>query len=266
MVRGLRVAKFRRDRSRFAARVVHHSYAGRPRHIVIGSSYGERYDRDWAELEEVAFLKRHGLQRGARVFNLGANHGVVALMLADAVGDSGLVVALEAHPHDAALAKRNSELNATEQLLCLHGAAARASGELPFGLNGAVDDGTERWGRQRVPAWSIDDLALEYGGPDVIFMDIEGYEHEALLGAADTLRAGADWFVEVHAGGQMEKYGGSAQRVLAQFDQTRYELYVAGDELRFLHHGVVSTTRFARLEEAPASLLQSRFFLIAIRR
>lgn len=265
-MRALRVTKFRRERDRFAPRVAYHSYGGRPRRIIIGSRYGEWYDRDWPELEEVAFLKRHGLRPGARVFNLGANHGVVALMLADAVGHDGLVVALEAHPEDATLAKRNRELNSADQLLCLHGAAARSSGALPFGLNGEVDDGTARWGEQRVPAWSIDDLAREYGAPDVIFMDIEGYECEALLGAVDTVDAGADWFVEVHAGGHLEKYGGSVDGVLAQFDRTRYELYVAADGLQFLEHSIVSTTVFNRIEEAPRSLLQARFFLIAIHR
>lgn len=266
VMRALRVAKFSRERTRFAERVVQHSYGGHRLQIAIGSPYGERYDRDWPELQEIAFLKRHRLRPGARVFNLGANHGVVALMLADAVGREGQVVALEAHPGDAALAQRNQQLNARDQLLCLHAAVARASGELPFGLNGEVDDGTGRWGTDRVPAWAIDDLAREYGEPDVVFIDVEGYEQEALAGAAETLGAQADWFVEVHAGGQLEKYGGSAEGVLAHFNRARYELHVAADALRFLPDRVLSATAFAPIDEAPSSILLSRFFLIAVRR
>ena len=262
-MRAMRVAKFRQERRRFSPCVVSHNYGGHPLRIAIGSPYGERYDRDWSELAEVAFLRRHRLRPGARVFNLGANHGVVALMLADVVGSDGLVVALEAHPDDAALCDRNRELNRRDQLLCLNAAVARSSGALSFGMNNEVDDGTARWGEIGVPAWSIDDLARHHGAPDVVFMDVEGYEEEALLGATETLEAGADWFVEVHTP-QLPKYGGSAEGVIARFDRTRYDLHVAADKLHFGPEAVVSLTTFMPIEDAPQSLFESRFFLIAI--
>ncbi|MDQ3730107.1 MAG: hypothetical protein M3355_11040 [Actinomycetota bacterium] len=78
--RRLRVAKFRLERAHFAERIVSHRYGGHSLQIIVGSPYGERYDRDWAELPEIALLKEHRLRPGALVFNLGANHGVVALM------------------------------------------------------------------------------------------------------------------------------------------------------------------------------------------
>ena len=84
----------------------------------------------------------------------------------------------------------------------MHAAVARSSGRLGFGHNGTVDDGAGRWGRIPVPAWSIDDLADHYEVPDVVFIDVEGFEHQALLGAARTLEGGPDWFVEVHANEQ----------------------------------------------------------------
>jgi len=40
------------------------------------------------------------------VFDLGASYGVIAMMLASAVTPGGRVIALEAHPADAAIATR----------------------------------------------------------------------------------------------------------------------------------------------------------------
>jgi FkbM family methyltransferase len=60
---------------------------------------------------------------------------------------------------------------------------ARHSGTIAFSVAMRVDEKTGRLGRLRVPAWSIDDLAAAHGAPDVIFMDVEGFEPEALGGA-----------------------------------------------------------------------------------
>jgi FkbM family methyltransferase len=88
--------------------------------------------------------------------------------------------------------------------------------DVVFGLNGQVDDGQRRWGELRVPAWSIDDLSAEYGVPDVVFMDVEGFEHEALAGAQKTLRAGPDWFVEVHHPQELARYGTASYRHIGE--------------------------------------------------
>lgn len=83
--------------------------------MLIGSPYGERYDADWPALPAIEVLRRSRLQPGSRAFNLGANHGVMAMMLADAVGPAGSVIALEADARYAELAARNAALNGLEQ-------------------------------------------------------------------------------------------------------------------------------------------------------
>jgi FkbM family methyltransferase len=252
-------------RARFKPRLVEHDYAGHRKRVEIHSGYGLLYDQDWPELAEIALLKRHRLVPGARVFNLGANHGVIALMLGDAVGPDGHVVALEANPYDARAAARNAELNDARQLTCLSAAVGEESGEIRFGLGGEVADRSGRDGSVTVPAYSIDDLATQHGPPDVVFMDVEGYEGRALAGAQSTLERRPDWFVEVHGEDAVGRYGGSVEDVVDTFTSRGYECQLAVDGLANLSDGrLVSQTRFRALDEASDLLAGGRFFLVAL--
>jgi FkbM family methyltransferase len=248
---------------RYKRRVVAHTYGGFPLEVEIRSPYGELYDQDWPVLEEIALLQRHRLGEGARVLNLGANHGVIAMMLAKIVGPEGQVVAVEADDWLAEGARHNARLNGLDQLLCLHAAVSSSDGEVRFGMYGEVDEGSGRFGRRRVPAVSIDSLGDRYGKPDVVFMDVEGYELEALNGAERTLGRRPDWFVEVHEFG-LARYGASVDAVLDEFRGRGYECHVAADGLGTLESGeFVSLTRFAPLDQT-TELPPGRFFLVAL--
>lgn len=230
---------FRRSAQRkiaaFPRRVVHHSFGGYELTISLEDPVGQEwYDHDWPLTPELALLGESRLTAGARVFDLGAHQGVVALMLSRLAGAAGEVIAVEAERHNFEVALRNKQLNGASNLTVLHAAAGASDGTLYFrgGLNGNVAR-KGRVGLARVRALTVDSLARRYGAPDVVFVDVEGYELEVLRGATSTLaNAKTDFFVEVHVGFGLESLGGSAQSLLAQFDRDRYRLLVsaAGSE------------------------------------
>lgn len=222
---------------RFAPRVVAHDYGGVRLQVSLADPLGaEWYDRDYPELPEIAFLRRHSLRPGARVFDLGAHQGVVALQLAAAVGEGGAVVALEASPHNARMAEQNAALNRAGNVRVLHAAIAAKAGTIAFNesFNGQVDGGAGTHGTIDVAARTVDDLAEAFGRPDVLFIDVEGFECEALRGAARTLAAGVDCFVEVHGGCGLEKFGGTVDGVLAYFPESRFDRFFCEEGGAFL--------------------------------
>lgn len=197
-----RQRRIARQIAMYPEHVVTHRYGGHVLKVLLADPLAEGwYDKDWRRLPELDELSRIGaLRAGATVFDIGAHQGVVALMLASEVGVSGTVVAVEAEPHNATLARRNIALNDARNVLVVHAAIADRPGTVHFaeGLNGHVDDGTRR-GNVEVPAVTIDQLAQQHGPPDLVFLDVEGYEGKALQGAAATLGSGrTSFFVEVH--------------------------------------------------------------------
>ena len=223
----------RRTIRTYRPRRVRHTYGGFSLDIDLADPLAEGwYDHDWPELAEVVLLCQAGLGPGARVFDLGAHQGVVALMLARIVEPNGLVVAVEASSHNYEAALRNRALNHAHALEVRHAAVAEKVGTLFFnlGFNGQVDDGNGEWGQTEVATVSIDSLTADHGPPDVLFLDVEGYELNALRGARETLKRHPSCFVEVHVGAGLERFGGSVPAILAFFPQDAYELFVGTEQ------------------------------------
>ena len=219
------------DRARFAPYVATHRYGRRRLSVHIVDMMGRSwYDHDWAVPAEIRELADRGrLREGARVFDVGAHQGVVAMMLADLVGAAGQVVAVEATPHNAETAARNARMNGLAQLHIVHAAGAETPGTLHFSprMNGHV--ATRDEASLEVRAVTIDELTAEHGGPDVLFIDVEGYELHVLRGARETLEAHRpDLFVEVHSAAGLERFG-DADDLLALIPPG-YEILVSRTE------------------------------------
>jgi FkbM family methyltransferase len=225
--RAYRALRVRRYVDRFVPREVEHRYGDTRLRLTLRDPLAAGwYDHDWDDPPEVRVLREHGLGPGARVFDLGAHQGVVALMLARAVAPGGAVVALEAQPHNARMAEENRRLNDADNLHVIHAAAATTGGTVLVSreLNARVLPG-RRVGKIAVPSVSVDQLADRHGAPDFMLIDVEGYELAVLEGAARTLsKHRPTVVVEVHAGIGLEDAGGSVERIVAVLRGHDYRL------------------------------------------
>lgn len=113
------------------------------------------------------------------------------------------------------------------------------------------------WTATTVEAVTVDGLAERFGPPDVLYVDVEGYEQHVLQGAQRTLQSGSpDCFVEVHVAAGLETFGGTIAGVLAHFPAEHYDVYMrTGDE----------QAEFVPVNADVTKQLR-RFFLVALAR
>jgi len=253
----IRVARYRWALRRFQCYQVHRSRAGHEFDLWITDPTAKSwYDRNAPEvLPEMAFLAQHRLRAGATVFNCGAFQCLIAMLLAKFVGATGKVIAVEASPHNYQAAVRNCRLNNAGNVEVINAAVSDSPAPVEFNCraNGQVDDGTGAWGKIAVPSVSVDELALRYGAPDVLFVDVEGFESKVLKGATDTIeRYRPDCFFEMHVGCGLEKFGGSVKSITDPLHSLGYRLWMSNPEL---------DTFIPFSESSP--MVEARFFLIA---
>jgi FkbM family methyltransferase len=251
--RELRIA---RDVRRYRRREVEHVYCGHSLKVLIADGISESwYDKDWEKLDELQLLASGNLRQGALVFDLGAHQGVVAMIMAKMVQETGRIIAVEGTQHNCDVASENLRMNHIRNVTVHHAVVSDRDGETRFcgGLNGFVS--REGLGKP-FESVTIDSLIETYGVPDVIFMDIEGFEATALKGASKALALPIDWFIEIHAGCGLEEYGSNVQEVLRCFPALQYE-HIAWD----LDSGQKPTTLSKSVSE-----LTNRFAFVAIHR
>jgi FkbM family methyltransferase len=255
---GLYLLRQQASRVFFTPYDVLRSYSGVPLDIHIADPVAERwYGADWPELPEIDLLRTGKLRPGARVFNVGAHQGIVGLVLAAAVGPQGSVLAVEANAHNAKVATLNASKNRNRGLNVdvLHAAVTDSARPVMMNklLNGRLDNGSGRFGKTAVRGVTIDDLTAQHGQPAVLFIDIEGAECRALVGAHMTLARRPDCFIEVHVGCGLEELDGSIAELISYFPSAQYRRLICSEADR-------SFSEFS----SDSPLLRDRFFLVAL--
>lgn len=127
------------------------------------------------------------LRPGMTAVDVGANIGYVALLMAERVGPSGRVVAVEPDPRNAHVLRLNAARTRGAPIEVVEAAAWSEPGTLELGLH-ATNTGDHRVGSVdgeretvSVPAVRLDDVLP--ARVDLILMDTQASEHVALRGA-----------------------------------------------------------------------------------
>lgn len=215
----------------FRPRVERHVYGGHMFSVAIEDWMAkEWYGDDFDAPKEFALLSGRGLKSGGLVFDLGAHQGVVAMLLANEIGPGGRVIAVEASLRNAELARRNAAMNGMTNIDVIHAAIVFQEGPVLFTQrgNGAVALSEKEFRAESVDGLCIDTLTRTHGVPDLVYMDIEGFEVEALKGASETLKSSASWLIEIHGDDVIGQFGSCNRDVLAFFEKG-YDLFTAVD-------------------------------------
>jgi FkbM family methyltransferase len=147
--------------------------------------YGEHDER-----YEVNNLRRL-LRPGDVCWDIGANIGFCTCLFASLVGPTGRVMAFEPAPSSREFLRRNLELNRFDNAALVPKALGAARERQPlYYADLAAAEGTAtllssdtKLQHQLVEVDTIDDLSADLPPPDLIKIDVEGYQLEVLRGA-----------------------------------------------------------------------------------
>lgn len=139
---------------------------------------------------EVAAIFRRLLRAGMGVLDLGANVGYFTMLAAHLVGPSGFVLAVEPNPDNTRLLEASRQLNGFQHVTVTQLAAGRQLGLLT--LNATHSNGTTSTlqtgldgvlAARPVACAPMDLLVPAERRVDLLKIDVEGAEYNALLGA-----------------------------------------------------------------------------------
>ncbi|GAA4462513.1 hypothetical protein GCM10023093_09260 [Nemorincola caseinilytica] len=138
------------------------------------------------------------VKTGDVVLEAGCHVGTETLLLAKLVGDEGHVYGFEPHPHSYSMLCDNIALNGLANVTAHNAAVGEASGDVRFNIFPQGHHNPGRSGRSVitdetreivVQQYTIDAFVAENGikRVDLLKMDIQGSEPDALKGAAATI-------------------------------------------------------------------------------
>jgi FkbM family methyltransferase len=168
---------------------------------------------------------RQMIAPGNVVFDVGAHHGWTTTVFATHVGSSGSVVAFEAVQYNCEVLQKNMELNQLKNVILVNKVVSNIAGKDHYFLAERVQKpGTG------VPIQSIclDDYIQHK--PNVMKIDVEGYEFHVLEGALKLLntfhpRLEIEMHLSVNGGVNMKDYGTTPEGIYQLLKDCGYHTF-----------------------------------------
>jgi FkbM family methyltransferase len=179
------------------------------------------------EFEDMAFTL-HVLRPESLFIDVGANAGSYTLLAAGAVGCR--VMAIEPVPETFRRLQQNLELNGLRgRVDALNLAVGGEQGSAAFtsmqdAMNHALPAGTSATGAITVPVVRLDDL-LHEEAPELVKVDVEGYEAAVLSGGTHCFSPQGTNAVLLELNGSGARYGWSDADVAQQLFDAGYNTY-----------------------------------------
>lgn len=191
--------------------------------------YGDaRSDND----ARMGFVRDKILRPGDRVIECGSHHGYTTIMLSRWVGDRGKVYACEPMPDNVSILRRNLDLNEIQNVKIVPFAMGPQTGKISLlkRSNASVLGQRHSSDALEIGMITIDDFCESEGFvPDLIKIDVEGFEYEVLAGAARVLQKSPALQIEVHPH-QIRNYGKTATQLWDLLGRGAYEFWYMPDE------------------------------------
>jgi FkbM family methyltransferase len=153
-----------------------------------------KVDVDW---KEMGILRDHVVKPGDRVVECGCHHGLTTIMLASWVGQSGFVQAFDAVLLNAAIARRNLELNGISNA-SVYCAAIGGTRQIVnyYNESNVIVKAGAAVNRFSTIMITLEDAISER--TDVLKLDVEGCELEILESSKSLLRRIPRVAIELH--------------------------------------------------------------------
>lgn len=202
--------------------------------FFIGDTDGQEWydlgatDPFWPEMK---FVKDKIIKKGDIVFECGSHHGCTTILLSEWVGVNGKVIGFEPNAANFEIAKINLEINSVKNVQLYKSAVGVNCAEVKIDLsssNSSIQlDKNANSNFDIVKCINLD--SFEDILPNVLKIDVEGFEKDVLLGAGKILKNTPKLIIELHTE-QLKSYNTSIDEIFKLLDKSKYDFWIQWDD------------------------------------
>ena len=229
--------RHRRDVSNFKSFVLHKRIGSAEFDFFIGDSTGKKWYSGAHTKESLEMEALHSLlvKPGDTVLECGSHHGFTTLLLSSWVGEQGKVFAFEPSETSFNILKKNIEINHRKNIEPRMAAIGKEKGTIKISDSSCATVTGEEIGYP-VEMLPLDEF--QHLKPDVIKIDVEGYEGDVLKGASKILSSKPKLAIELHTE-LLSRYQTSVSEIFSLIDAEQYNVWIQwrSNEKAVLYNG-----------------------------